>query len=210
MAMYHFPRTLAWDASRTAPATDGIRVVFMSAAVNGVQYQPYDAFGNAMTEVLTEGFTVPDVWLSDVGEAWCDAGAGRFKVEAVDWVTETLEEVQAAVAAVGSFEARLAAVEASGGGGGGTGGGSQLGLVEDVFTIATENGSTLIGADGTSIARTSFTYAEVPVGHRLVIKDHPDYAASAVQPLLPAAFWGEAAKANPQAEFVSFRTPVAA
>ena len=101
------------------------------------------------------------------------------------------------------------AVVTASGGGGGTGGGSQLGLVEDVFTIAAENGSSLIGANGSSVSRTSFTYATVPAGHRLVIKDHPDYAASTVQPLLPAAFWGEASLAQPQAEFVSLRTPVA-
>lgn len=208
MALMHFARTVAWDATRTAPATNGINVLVYSSEVGGSPLQAYSAAGVPIS-IVTEGFTVPDFWLQDTNEAWLDAGAGRFQVEAVGWVRQALTDINNAVTTVGSFEARVAALEAAPTGGGSGGGGSQLGLVEDVFTIAADNGSSLIGANGATISRTAFTYTSVPDGHRLVIKDHPDYATSTTQPLLPAAFWGEAAKAQPQAEFVSLRTPVA-
>lgn len=207
MALMYFSREIAWDATRTSPAVNGLSVQVWDSVTGGSLLQAYSATG-APISLVTEGFTVPDFWLMDVNEAYLDAGAGRFKVEAVGWVKQALDDVHNAVATVGSFEARVSALETSGGGGG-TGGGSQLGIVEDVFTIAAENGASLVGASGATVSRTAFTYTSVPTGHRLVIKDHPDYAASSVQPLLPAAFWGEAAKAQPQAEFVSLRTPVA-
>ena len=205
MALFYIPRCVAWDADRAAAAVDGIEVRAYDAEQGGSIVQMYSAAGDPVT-LYTEGYTVPPAYATDVKGVWYDAGAGRFWVESPTWASQMVESVTAGVATIGAFEARVAALEAAAGTGGG--GGAQLGLVEDVFTIAAEDGSTLVGAAGTIVNRTAFPYALVPAGHRLVIKDHPDYAASAVQPLLPAAFWAEAAKANPQAELVSYRTPV--
>ena len=65
MALFYLPRVVAWDATRVAPAADGILVTTWTDEVGGSQVQQYDQSGNPTT-LHTEGFTVPGVYVTDM------------------------------------------------------------------------------------------------------------------------------------------------